>query len=74
MAQIKVTLNVGGMRCAACVSAVEKALLTHPGVASATVDLDRHRAAALVDATLADASDLVAAVEDAGYEASIADA
>lgn len=34
-----VTLNVSGMKCAGCVSAVEKQLTRHPGVVSACVNL-----------------------------------
>ncbi len=34
-----ITINVGGMKCAGCVKAVERQLLQHPGVTSACVNL-----------------------------------
>lgn len=60
------TLRVTGMSCAGCESNVEDALATVSGVVS--VDVDRENDAATVEGE-ADTDDLVAAVEDAGYEA-----
>ena len=35
----KITLDVGGMKCAGCVKAVERDLYKHPGVKSVCVNL-----------------------------------
>ena len=60
--------SVSGMHCAACVSRVENALLTVPGVRAARVNLAIERAEVdLVGQVSAEA--LVAAVRAAGYEA-----
>ncbi|PJN94470.1 heavy metal translocating P-type ATPase, partial [Amaricoccus sp. HAR-UPW-R2A-40] len=63
-----ITLAIDGMTCASCVARVEKALLAHPGVTSATVNLATERASLSTSGTVAD-RDLVAAVASAGYEA-----
>lgn len=60
-------LEVSGMMCQACVGHVTRALQNVAGVDSATVDLDSKRAHVQHDD--AQASDLVAAVEEEGYEA-----
>ena len=62
-----VSLNIGGMTCAACVSHVEKALREVDGVASSAVNLATERATVRYSANLADIEDLRVAVEDAGY-------
>ena len=62
-----VSLNIGGMTCAACVSHVEKALREVDGVESSAVNLATERATVQYTANLADIEDLRAAVEDAGY-------
>jgi heavy metal translocating P-type ATPase len=61
-----VDLAIEGMTCASCVARVERALLSVPGVTSATVNLATERA------TVTGSTDLAAltrAVADAGYEA-----
>jgi Cu+-exporting ATPase len=64
------TLQIAGMTCASCVGRVEKALRQVPGVVSANVNLASERAT--VDA-VGDVPDeqLIAAVADAGYEATV---
>lgn len=61
------TITVEGMSCEGCEDAVETALGDVPGVTDARADRDR--AVAEVDGD-ADTAALVAAVEEAGYEAS----
>ncbi|MCH8988053.1 MAG: copper-translocating P-type ATPase [Chloroflexi bacterium] len=61
------TLNIGGMTCATCVSHVESALLSVPGVAKANVNLGVERASVEFVPGLAELSDLQVAVEGAGY-------
>ncbi len=62
-----VSLNIGGMTCAACVSHVEKALREVEGVETSAVNLATERATVQYAAGVADLEDLRAAVEDAGY-------
>jgi P-type Cu+ transporter len=66
------TLAVTGMTCAACQGHVEKALAGVPGVKSASVSLLANEARVEFDAALAGEADLIAAVDEAGYGASVA--
>ena len=66
-ATMNVSLNIGGMTCAACVSHVEKALRGVEGVEASAVNLATERATVQYTANIADIEDLRAAVEDAGY-------
>src|SRR5713226_5840748 len=64
------TLEISGMTCASCVRRVERALAGVPGVAGATVNLPAESA----DVTLsrpAEPGALIAAVQDAGYQAAV---
>lgn len=61
------TIDVDGMSCGGCEESVEEALREVPGVVEA--EADRERGIVTVDGE-ADAQDLVAAVEEAGYRAS----
>lgn len=61
-----VELEVQGMTCASCVGRVERALKAVPGVEQAAVNLATERATVR---GLADAHDLLAAIEKAGYDA-----
>jgi len=67
--QARVTLPVDGMTCAACTSAVTRALEGTPGVHRASVNLLTRSATVDYDAELSSVAALVAAVNDAGYEA-----
>ena len=60
------TLTVEGMTCGHCEQTVEEALEGVSGVRDADVDRDAERVTVDGDA---DPEDLVAAVEDAGYDA-----
>lgn len=60
-------LRIEGMTCAACVARVEKALTAVPGVRTASVNLATE--VARIDGA-APLAELIAAVEDTGYEAS----
>ncbi|WP_370261193.1 heavy metal translocating P-type ATPase [Limnobacter sp.] len=63
-----VDIAVGGMSCASCSGAVEKALLATPGVLSASVNLATERAR--IELSGPDVlQDAMAAVQKAGYEA-----
>lgn len=58
------TLKIEGMTCGHCKAAVEKSLKSVPGVTNAAVDLEKKEA---VITGSANRSELVKAVEDAGY-------
>lgn len=61
-----VRLSIGGMSCAGCVAAVEKALRGVPGVDEASVNFAEHTAQVSGGA---DSATLIQAVKDAGYDA-----
>ena len=65
-----VRLRISGMHCASCVSRVESALASVPGVSSAAVNLATHRAEIGL-AREVDAEALAAAVRTAGYDAHV---
>lgn len=65
-------LSVPGLRCAACIAAVESALAQVPGVRSARVNLSLKRA--LVFGTGISEETLIAALQRIGYEAAVFDA
>lgn len=60
------TITVEGMSCEGCEQSVEDALHDVEGVEDATADRDSEHVRVAGDA---DEAELVAAVEDAGYEA-----
>src|SRR6476469_3224790 len=63
----KITLDVGGMRCAGCVKVVEKQLTQHPGVISACVNLVTEVAVVESEAGAVDPDDLSKKLTDAGF-------
>ena len=62
--------NVEGMTCASCVGRVEKALRKVPGVTDASVNLATEKAQVTVAPGVAPEA-LIAAIEKAGYEATV---
>jgi copper chaperone CopZ len=62
------TITVDGMSCGHCEQTVAEAIESVSGVTDVTVD--RTTGTAMVDGK-ADVNDLVAAVEDAGYQAAV---
>ncbi len=67
----EIRLSISGMTCAACVGHVERALKGVPGVLDASVNLGTETAR--ITALGVEPTDLVAAVEGAGYGAEISD-
>ncbi len=59
-------LSIPGMKCAGCVSAIEKALGNEAGVIKSEIDLESKSAMVESDTTLAA---LVSAIKAAGFEA-----
>jgi Cu+-exporting ATPase len=70
-AEQQTELAIGGMTCASCVAHVSRALRKVPGVIDAHVNLASERASIKHTAGVG-AADLLAAVEKAGYDASVA--
>src|SRR5205823_1043690 len=66
---VQVSLDIGGMTCASCVARVERSLKKVPGVKSAAVNLATERATVEYDPMQAGISEMVAAVDKAGYSA-----
>ncbi|MGG6296218.1 heavy metal translocating P-type ATPase [Leptolyngbya sp. AN02str] len=61
------TFDVGGMKCAGCVRAVESQLLKQPGVATATVNLVTEAALVEYDAAIANPQTLAEALTEVGF-------
>jgi Cu+-exporting ATPase len=66
-----ITLPIIGMSCAACQSHVERALRATPGVSEASVNLLTNSARVGFDAAVAGPEDLIGAVREAGYDATL---
>jgi Cu+-exporting ATPase len=65
----RLTIGVGGMTCASCVSRVERALKKVPGVANASVNLATEKATVAYDCEITPVGSLLGAIEAAGYDA-----
>jgi len=65
---IEVVLPIAGMTCASCVNRIERYLRNADGVIDANVNLATERATVHVDPSRAGRTELVAAVEAAGYD------
>ncbi|KAF5729222.1 copper-transporting ATPase RAN1 isoform X1 [Tripterygium wilfordii] len=63
--------TIGGMTCAACVNSVEGILRDLPGVKRAVVALATSLGEVEYDPTVTSKNDIVNAIEDAGFEASL---
>ena len=63
------TIKIGGMSCQGCVKNITGVLTALPGVASAEVSLEAGEAKVAFDAKAIARSSLVAAIEDAGFDA-----
>ncbi len=63
-----IQIGVNGMSCAACVGRVERVLGKLPGVESASVNLATERASVSYDPTRVAIPDLLAAIDEAGYQ------
>jgi len=69
MSSSTITMSVPGMSCGHCESAVKSEVGKVPGVASVAVDLDSKDV--VVAGTSLDVGALIAAVDEAGYEATV---
>ncbi len=66
---VAATLAIQGMSCASCAARIEKGLKRIPGVTDASVNLATERASVTYDPTQATTNDLVAKVQQVGYDA-----
>ncbi len=64
---MSVTLKIDGMHCNGCVSSVEKAAKSVPGVNAVSVSLETGQLSAELDST-ASLDDLVTAIENTGFD------
>ena len=71
MSKAKITLKVEGMSCEHCVNTVTKTLNELDGVKKAKVNLKRGQAAVTYDSDIVMVDELISAVEEAGYNASV---
>lgn len=67
----KVTLKVSGMTCMGCVGSVTRVLQAVDGVSEVSVSLEKAQAEVGFDPARAKREDLCAAVEGAGFDASL---
>jgi P-type Cu+ transporter len=68
---VETTINVGGMTCGACTSAVEAGFKDVPGVASMTVSLMTNRAVIQHDPSRISPEAVAEIIEDRGFDAEI---
>ena len=69
----QVQLSLAGMHCASCAGLIERGLKKVPGVKVANVNFAAEKARVIFDASQTDTAALIAAVEKAGYKASVAE-
>ena len=67
----RLTLSVGGMTCASCITAITQVVSRLPGVRDVSVSLLGSSATAILDDKVI-VGDVVEAIKDAGYEADVA--
>ncbi|AUX62410.1 copper ion binding protein [Simonsiella muelleri] len=67
-----VTLNIDGMTCGGCVKSVTRILSELDGVSHAEVNLEHKSAVVNFDESKVKINQLVDAVEDGGYDVSVA--
>lgn len=65
----KITIEISGMHCGGCVESITRALQSIPGVHKAQVTLEPQRAVVSYDAQKASISQMIAAIQKAGYKA-----
>ncbi len=64
----RIDLPITGMTCAACANRIEKKLKKQPGVETAAVNFSTEKATVSFDPDATDASGLIKAVRDVGYD------
>jgi len=69
----KITLKIKGMHCESCAKTIEKALLKEKGIFSANVNFALEKAFIEYDPGEIGINEIEKAIEDAGYEALLAE-
>jgi len=69
---VKQDFAVSGMHCGGCVRSVTRAVSQVPGVHKVDVSLERNKATVEYDGGTTQPAAIVAAIEGAGFEASVA--
>lgn len=67
-----ITLNINGMTCGGCVQSIIRVLNNLNGVLHADVRLEEHHAIVEFDENKIQITQLVEAIEDAGYDVTLA--
>jgi len=67
----RIKLDISGMHCSSCAGLIERSLKKVPGVTLANVNFAAEKASVIFDENTASSSDLVSAVNKAGYKAII---
>ncbi len=67
----RMKLDISGMHCSSCAGLIERSLKKVQGVSAANVNFAAEKASVIFDENTASSSDLVAAVQKAGYKATI---
>ncbi|OGG04866.1 copper-translocating P-type ATPase [Candidatus Gottesmanbacteria bacterium RBG_16_52_11] len=67
----RMKLDISGMHCSSCAGLIERSLKKMPGVAQANVNFAAEKASVVFDEHAATPTDLVKAIEKAGYKAAI---
>lgn len=70
---MEITLSISGMHCASCAGIIERSLKKLSGVKSANVNFAGQKAKVLYDSAKNSVTDLIKAIEKAGYKADIYD-
>ena len=65
----KMVVNIGGMSCSHCKSALEKALKSLSGVEEVSVDLEGEKADIEYDPAKVNTEELRSVIREAGYQA-----
>ncbi len=71
MTRKKTTISITGMHCASCAQAIKRALEESSGVKEANVNLATEKAYITYDSDIINQGELVAAINEAGYQAQI---
>jgi Cu+-exporting ATPase len=69
--ETKVSLDLTGLKCAACTAAVERAVGKLAGVKSASANLATKRGTFVFDPGVVTVDDIIKAIRDAGYDAAL---
>lgn len=69
----KINLSLSGMHCASCAGIIERVVKKISGVKEANVNFAAEKASIIYDETTAKVEDLILAIKNAGYEATVID-